>query len=66
VTRPDPDPLLAHVEAEETCARRLRLRIFFGSSEGVGTSYGMHDAAQTKRRRLVGAGSSRGAAERRA
>jgi two-component system sensor histidine kinase KdpD len=43
--RPDPDQLLAHVEAEETRARRGRLRIFFGSSAGVGKTYAMLEAA---------------------
>jgi two-component system sensor histidine kinase KdpD len=49
VTRPDPDQLLAHVEAEEARARRGRLRIFFGASAGVGKTYAMLEAAQTMR-----------------
>ena len=49
MTRPDPDQLLAHVEAEEARARRGRLRIFFGSSAGVGKTYAMLEAAQTMR-----------------
>jgi two-component system sensor histidine kinase KdpD len=46
-TRPDPDRLLAHVQAEEARASRGRLRIFFGSSAGVGKTYSMLEAART-------------------
>jgi two-component system, OmpR family, sensor histidine kinase KdpD len=45
-TRPDPDQLLAHVKAEEARASRGRLRIFFGSSAGVGKTYSMLEAAR--------------------
>lgn len=45
-TRPDPDQLLAHVQAEEARAARGRLRIFFGSSAGVGKTYSMLGAAR--------------------
>ncbi len=34
--RPDPDRLLARVQAEEARAHRGRLRIFFGAAAGVG------------------------------
>jgi two-component system sensor histidine kinase KdpD len=34
--RPDPDQLLASVQAEEARAKRGKLRIFFGASAGVG------------------------------
>jgi two-component system sensor histidine kinase KdpD len=44
--RPDPDQLLATVQAEETRARRGRLRIFFGASAGVGKTYAMLEAAR--------------------
>src|SRR4029079_18588890 len=44
--RPDPDRLLAHVQAEEARARRGRLRIFFGASAGVGKTYAMLEAAR--------------------
>ncbi len=47
--RPDPDQLLAHVQAEEARAARGRLRIFFGSSAGVGKTYAMLEAARTAR-----------------
>ncbi len=47
--RPDPDRLLAHVQAEEARARRGRLRIFFGASAGVGKTYAMLEAAHSLR-----------------
>jgi len=47
--RPDPDRLLAHVQAEEARAKRGRLRIFFGASAGVGKTYAMLEAAQNVR-----------------
>ena len=45
-TRPDPDQLLAHLKAEEARAGRGTLRIFFGSSAGVGKTYSMLEAAR--------------------
>src|SRR5580698_9869346 len=48
-TRPDPDLLLAHVQAEEARAKRGRLRIFFGASAGVGKTYAMLEAAHNVR-----------------
>src|SRR5580700_4889133 len=48
-TRPDPDQLLAHVQAEEARAKRGRLRIFFGASAGVGKTYAMLEAAHRMR-----------------
>ena len=47
--RPDPDQLLARVEAEEARAKRGRLRIFFGASAGVGKTYAMLEAASSLR-----------------
>ncbi len=47
--RPDPDQLLAHVQAEEARAKRGRLRIFFGASAGVGKTFAMLEAAHTLR-----------------
>jgi two-component system sensor histidine kinase KdpD len=44
--RPDPDALLARVEAEEARERRGRLKIFFGASPGVGKTYAMLTAAR--------------------
>ncbi len=47
--RPDPDQLLAQVQAEEARARRGRLRIFFGSCAGVGKTFAMLEAARIVR-----------------
>ena len=44
--RPDPDLLLAKVQEEEAQARRGKLRIYFGSSAGVGKTYAMLAAAR--------------------
>eukprot|EP01034_Spumella_vulgaris_P027708 gene27708-34471_t len=50
--RPDPDTLLAQVQAQERKAARGRLRIYFGASAGVGKTYAMLSAA----RKLAAAG----------
>ncbi|WP_018411573.1 two-component system sensor histidine kinase KdpD [Methyloversatilis thermotolerans] len=47
--RPDPDALLALARAEADRAARGRLKIFFGSSAGVGKTWAMLDAAQRMR-----------------
>ncbi|MBS0417422.1 MAG: sensor histidine kinase KdpD [Proteobacteria bacterium] len=47
--RPDPDTLLASVQAQESRAGRGRLRIFFGSCAGVGKTYAMLEAARAVR-----------------
>jgi two-component system sensor histidine kinase KdpD len=47
--RPDPDALLQRVQEEEAESRRGRLKIFFGSSAGVGKTYAMLAAAQAAR-----------------
>jgi two-component system, OmpR family, sensor histidine kinase KdpD len=52
--RPNPDLLLARVNQQELRARRGKLRIFFGSSAGVGKTYAMLVAA----RKLVHEGGS--------
>jgi two-component system sensor histidine kinase KdpD len=44
--RPDPDALLAQVQAEEALTRRGTLRIFFGYAAGVGKTFAMLQAAQ--------------------
>jgi two-component system, OmpR family, sensor histidine kinase KdpD len=44
--RPDPDALLAHVQAQERRAARGKLRIYFGASAGVGKTYAMLVAAR--------------------
>src|SRR5580698_7671067 len=50
--RPNPDLLLARVNRQELQARRGKLRIYFGSSAGVGKTYAMLVAA----RKLVSEG----------
>ncbi|MCG2584362.1 two-component system sensor histidine kinase KdpD [Massilia sp. TS11] len=45
-TRPDPDALLAQVQAAEQRAARGALRIYFGASAGVGKTYAMLSAAR--------------------
>ncbi len=50
--RPDPDALLAQVQAQEQRAARGRLRVYFGASAGVGKTYAMLAAA----RKLAGQG----------
>jgi len=47
--RPDPDQLLAEVQAREASARRGRLRIYFGASPGVGKTFAMLVAARALR-----------------
>jgi two-component system sensor histidine kinase KdpD len=44
--RPDPDALLAQVQAQEKKAARGKLRIYFGASAGVGKTYAMLAAAR--------------------
>ena len=46
VQRPDPDALLAQIHEDERRRRRGRLRIYFGSSAGVGKTYAMLLAAR--------------------
>lgn len=69
-TRPDPDALLARVKREERGAARGRLKIFFGSSAGVGKTYAMLLAARRSRDEgrdvLVGIVETHGRAETKA
>ncbi|MFO1022790.1 MAG: DUF4118 domain-containing protein [Planctomycetales bacterium] len=44
--RPNPDELLAKVQAEETKRARGKLKIFFGMAPGVGKTYAMLEAAR--------------------
>ena len=44
--RPDPDALLAEVQAQQAAAHRGRLRIYFGASPGVGKTFAMLAAAR--------------------
>jgi two-component system sensor histidine kinase KdpD len=45
-TRPDPDALLARIEAETERAKKGKLRVFFGACPGVGKTYAMLSAAR--------------------
>src|SRR5260221_10032796 len=47
--RPNPDELLARVEAEESQSRRGKLKLFFGYAAGVGKTFAMLQAAQRER-----------------
>lgn len=47
VQRPDPDALLARLEAESAQQQRGKLKIFFGASPGVGKTYAMLAAARS-------------------
>lgn len=47
--RPDPDELLARVQRQEARTHRGRLKIFFGAAAGVGKTYAMLEAAQTRK-----------------
>jgi len=44
--RPDPDALLARVQAEEAKQARGKLKIFFGAAPGGGKTYSMLEAAR--------------------
>lgn len=44
--RPDPDALLARIEAQAERAARGRLKVFFGACPGVGKTYAMLSAAR--------------------
>src|SRR4051794_35470182 len=47
-TRPNPDTLLAEVQAEEARARRGKLKVFFGMAAGVGKTYAMLEEARKR------------------
>jgi two-component system sensor histidine kinase KdpD len=47
--RPDPDELLARVQAEEARRARGKLKIFLGYAAGVGKTYAMLEAAHQRR-----------------
>lgn len=47
--RPDPDALLRRLHADETQARRGRLKIFLGASPGVGKTFTMLESARARR-----------------
>ncbi len=48
-TRPDPDFLLAKLQAEEKVRRRGNLKIFLGYAAGVGKTYAMLEAARQRK-----------------
>lgn len=45
-SRPDPDALLARLQADEAKLRRGKLKLFFGAAPGVGKTYAMLEAAR--------------------
>src|SRR5262245_57292032 len=47
--RPNPDELLARVQAAEASSPRGKLKIFFGYAAGVGKTYAMLEAARRER-----------------
>ncbi len=47
-TRPDPDDLLARIQAEELQQKRGRLKIFLGYAAGVGKTFAMLEAAHQR------------------
>ena len=51
--RPDPDKLLARVQAEEQQQMRGKLKIFLGYAAGVGKTYAMLEAAHQRKREGV-------------
>lgn len=48
-SRPDPDQLLARIQAEEQQKERGRLKLFLGYAAGVGKTYAMLEAAHQRR-----------------
>jgi two-component system sensor histidine kinase KdpD len=48
-SRPNPDQLLARVQAEESQSGRGKLKIFFGYAAGVGKTYAMLEAARREK-----------------
>lgn len=65
--RPDPDLLLARIEAEAERTRKGRLKIFFGACPGVGKTYAMLSAARLFKEQggevVVGVAETHGRAE---
>ena len=47
--RPNPDQLIAPVQADEKVAARGKLKIFLGYAAGVGKTYAMFEAAHQRR-----------------
>jgi len=65
--RPDPDALLARIEADEARGKRARFKIFFGAAPGVGKTYAMLESARHAKEDgadiVVGAAETHGRAE---
>lgn len=53
LSRPNPDELLARVQAEEQQRNRGKLKIFLGYAAGVGKTYSMLEAAHQRQREGV-------------
>jgi two-component system sensor histidine kinase KdpD len=51
--RPTPEEMLVRAQSEAATARRGRLNIFFGAAPGVGKTYAMLEAAQTRKRQGI-------------
>ena len=51
--RPDPDKLLAQIQAEEHQTVRGKLKIFLGYAAGVGKTYAMLEAAHQRQKQKV-------------
>ena len=49
VNRPDPDDLLARIQAQDKQRARGHLKIFFGYAAGVGKTYAMLEAAHQRK-----------------
>ncbi len=49
-SRPDPDKLLAQIQAEEQARARGNLKIFLGYAAGVGKTYAMLEAAHQRKK----------------
>src|SRR5215204_3797166 len=47
--RPDPDELLARMQAEEARQKQGKLKVFFGAAAGVGKTYAMLEAAHERK-----------------
>ena len=52
-SRPDPDQLLAQIQAEEQAQQRGHLKIFLGYAAGVGKTYAMLEAAHQRKKEGV-------------
>ncbi|HEX8978155.1 MAG TPA: two-component system sensor histidine kinase KdpD [Parasulfuritortus sp.] len=65
--RPDPDALLARIEADAERAKKGRLKVFFGACPGVGKTYAMLSAARIAREQgievVVGVAETHGRSE---